>query len=147
MNERFSGGCACGAVRYKLTGEPFEAGWCHCTTCQRLSGAPGMVYASIRRGDFVYTKGKERVKPLALTGFARRAFCGDCGSPLTVAYDFQPETIDFTIGTLDEPGRVVPDAHIFWPSRPDWLEMEDGLPKHAHFRPETRGLEGTEPPA
>ena len=146
MNERFSGGCACGTVRYQLNGEPSEAGWCHCTTCQRLSGAPGMAYASIGRGDFVYTQGEKRVKPLTLTRFACRAFCGDCGSPLTIAYDFQPETLDFTIGTLDDPSRIKSDAHIFWSSKPDWFEIEDGLPKHTRFRPETRGLDGTEPP-
>ena len=146
MNERLSGGCACGKVRYELRSEPFEAGWCHCTTCQRLSGAPGMAYASIPRGDFAYVQGQESVKPVTLGGFARRAFCGECGSPLTVAYDFQPETIDFTIGTLDDPSRVVPGAHIFWTSKPDWLEIEGGLPRHARFRPGTRGLEGTEPP-
>ena len=111
-----------------------------------MSGAPGMVYASIPREDFVYVRGEDRVKPLVLTGFARRAFCGDCGSPLTVAYDFQPETIDFTVGTLDRPEAVPPENHIFWSSRPAWLEMDDGLPKHARFRPGMRGLEGTEPP-
>jgi hypothetical protein len=141
------GGCACGAVRYELSGEPFACGWCHCTTCQRLSGAPGMVYASVARGDFAYVSGENRVKALTLTCFARRAFCGDCGSPLTIAYDFQPDTIDFTIGTLDEPDRVAPSSHIFWTSRPGWLEIEDDLPKYPRFRPGTRGLEGTEPPA
>jgi hypothetical protein len=147
MNEPISGGCACGAVRYELLSRPFDCGWCHCTTCQRMSGAPGMVYASIPRSDFVYVKGAERVKPLTLSGFAHRAFCGDCGSPLTVAYDFQPETIDFTIGTLDDPSGVAPENHIFWTSKPHWLEISDDLPRHARFRPGTRGLEGTEPPA
>ena len=146
MKARLQGGCACGAVRYELASEPFECGWCHCTTCQRLSGAPGMVYASIGRGDFAFVKGEERVKEVALTGFARRTFCGGCGSPLSVAYDFQPETLDFTIGTRDDPGEVVPANHIFWTSKPDWLEMEDGLPRHSRFRPGTRGLEGTKPP-
>src|SRR4051812_39312155 len=100
-----TGGCTCGAVRYELRSEPFASGWCHCTTCQRLSGSPGMVFASIRRADFAYIQGADRVNPLVLTHFAQRAFCGDCGSPLTVAYDFQPETIDFTVCTLDEPDR------------------------------------------
>ena len=78
-----------------------------------------MVFASIARSDFAYVKGEDRVKPLILTSFARRAFCGDCGSPLTVAYDFQPDTIDFTVGTLDDPSLVPPENHIFWASRPD----------------------------
>ena len=141
-----TGGCACGAVRYALASEPFASGWCHCTTCQRLSGAPGMVYASIPRRDFAYVQGADKVEPLTLTHFARRAFCGECGSPLTIAYDFQPETIDFTVCTLDDPGKVPPGNHIFWSSKPDWLEAPDDLPKYSRFRPGTDGLDGTEPP-
>ena len=147
MDLPLEGGCTCGAVRYALNSEPRLSGWCHCTTCQRISGAPGMVFASVARGDFAYTKGRDRVKPLVLTSFARREFCGDYGSPLTVAYDFQPDTIDFTVCTLDDPAAAPPENHIFWSSRPCWLELEDGLPRHARFRPGTRGLEGTEPPA
>ena len=141
-----TGGCACGAVRYELSSQPFASGWCHCTTCQRLSGSPGMVFASIRRGDFAYVEGEELVRPLVLTGFAERAFCSGCGSPLTVAYDFQPDTIDFTVCTLDDPSQAPPEHHIFWASKPEWLEIADGLPLHDKFRPDTRGLEGTEPP-
>ena len=141
-----TGGCVCGAVRYALASEPFASGWCHCTTCQRLSGAPGMVYASIPRGDFAYVQGADKVKSLTLTHFAQRAFCGECGSPLTIAYDFQPETIDFTVCTLDDPRKVPPVNHIFWSSRPDWLEAPDDLPKYSRFRPGTDGLDGTEPP-
>ena len=105
-----------------------------------------MVYSSIPRGDFAFVEGEDKVKPLVLTGFARRTFCGECGSQLTIAYDFQPETIDFTVGTLDDPAAAPPENHIFWASRPDWLDPDDGLPRYDHFRPGTRGLEGTEPP-
>ena len=142
-----TGGCACGNVRYELQSEPFACGWCHCTTCQRVSGSPGMVFASVRREDFAYVQGRDRVKPLAFTSFAERGFCEDCGSPLTMSYEFQPETIDFTVCSLDDPALTLPEHHIFWASRPDWLEMDDGLPKHDRFRPGTAGLEGTEPPA
>lgn len=143
---KLAGGCACGAVRYELGSAPFDCGWCHCTTCQRLSGAPGMVFASVARGDFAFVKGADRVRPLALNSFASRAFCVDCGSPLTVAYDFQPETIDLAVGSLDRPELVPPERHIFWSSRPQWFEIDDALPKFERFRPGTRGLEGTEPP-
>src|SRR5205085_10932591 len=109
-----TGGCACGKVRYELQGEPFASAWCHCTTCQRLSGSPGMVFASVKREDFAYVQGSDRVRPLVLTNFAERAFCGDCGSPLTVSYEFQPDTIDFTVTTLDDPELAPPGHHIFW---------------------------------
>ena len=143
---KMTGGCACGAVRYELRSQPFASGWCHCTTCQRLSGAPGMVFASIARDDFVYVQGADKAKPLVLTSFARREYCADCGSSLTVEYDFQPETVDFTVCTLDDPGSAPPENHIFWSSKPNWLEISDDLPRYPQFRPATRGLAGTEPP-
>ena len=52
-----TGGCLCGAVRYRLDGEPFDCGWCHCRTCQLNSGAPAMAFASVRAGDWVVTAG------------------------------------------------------------------------------------------
>jgi hypothetical protein len=49
--------------------------------------------------------------------------------------DYQPKTIDFSVATLDEPGKVRPAFHIFWSSRIDWLDWDDGLPKYDRFRP------------
>src|SRR5437764_15066463 len=33
------GGCACGAVRYRLTSEPMFVHCCHCLNCQRQTGS------------------------------------------------------------------------------------------------------------
>src|SRR5512143_3363221 len=33
-----TGGCACGALRYRAEGEPLIQGFCHCRSCQRTSG-------------------------------------------------------------------------------------------------------------
>jgi len=60
--------------------------------------------------------------------------------------DHQPETVDFSVVTLDRPGAVAPGFHIFWASKVPWFEPKDELPRHDKFRPDTRGLEGTEPP-
>ena len=137
----------CGKVRFRLDGEPFDAGWCHCRTCQLSSGTPAMVFASVKEGEYVFVEGSENVGRVSSSGFGHRAFCKECGSPLYMKVDHQPETVDFSVATLDEPGRVRPGFHIFWASRVPWLAFDDGLPKFDRFRPGTRGLEGTEPPA
>ena len=142
-----SGGCLCGNVRYELKSEPFDAGWCHCRTCQLNSGAPAMVFASVREGDWVASKGEECIRTVRSSSFGHRAFCGHCGTPLYMQVDHQPETMDFSVTTLDEPDRVVPSFHIFWGSRIGWFDPGDDLPRHERFRPDTRGLEGTEPPS
>ena len=143
----WAGGCACGAVRYLLKGDPYDAGWCHCRTCQLNSGAPAMVFASVAVDDFAFTAGEERVKRFESSGFGHRLFCGDCGTPLLMQVNHQPETLDFSVATLDSPERVPPAFHIFDASRIAWFETADALPRHARFRPDTRGLEGTAPPA
>jgi hypothetical protein len=106
-----------------------------------------MVFASVNEGEFVFVEGAEAVKRTTSSSFGHRAYCGECGTPLYMKVDHQPETVDFSVATLDEPGRVRPGFHIFWSSRVSWLSLDDGLPKFDRFRPDTRGLEGTEPPA
>ena len=136
----------CGKVRFKLRSEPFDAGWCHCRTCQLNSGAPAMVFASVGSGHYRIIEGEAAVRQVASSSFGHRASCGACGTPLYMSVDHQPETIDFSVATLDEPGRVRPGFHIFWSSRVEWFAADDGLPKFDRFRPHTRGLAGTEPP-
>jgi hypothetical protein len=146
MAERLQGGCVCGAVRYELRSEPFDAGWCHCRTCQLVSGAPAMVFASVPAGDLVWTRGAGKVRTFRSSSFGHRAFCGECGTPFLMEVDHQPETVDFSVATLDAAERAMPGFHIFWSSRIPWFEPGDELPRHSKFRPDTRGLEGTEPP-
>lgn len=141
-----TGGCTCGAVRYRLGGTPFDCGWCHCTTCQRVSGAPAMVFASVKAGEWVVTEGSEHIRRIPSSSFAERLFCGQCGTPLGIDYEIQPDTFDFTVPTLDDPAAIAPGFHIFWASKVPWFDPGDDLPKHNRFRPNTVGLEGTEPP-
>ncbi|HEX9947483.1 MAG TPA: GFA family protein [Allosphingosinicella sp.] len=147
MAEHLEGGCACGSVRYQLRSDPFDCGWCHCRICRRVSGAPAMVFATVPAGDLAWTKGGDKVKSFESSSFGRRRYCGECGTPFLMEVDHQPETVDFSVATLDSPGAVTPGFHIFWGSRIPWFEVKDDLPKHARFRPDTRGLKGTEPPA
>ena len=140
------GGCMCGAVRYELKSAPFDCGWCHCRTCQLNSGAPAMVFASVPESDLVWTCGSDKVKRVPSSSFGQRSFCGECGTPLLVKVRHQPETIDFSIATLDKPEAIAPGFHIFWESKIGWFEPADDLPRHEKFRPKTRGLEGTKPP-
>ena len=141
-----TGGCMCGSVRYELKSEPFDCGWCHCRTCQLSSGTPAQAFASLKRGDWVSTKGEDRIRMIRSSSFGQRYFCGTCGTPLYVTVDHQPDTLDFSVVTLDTPNAVPPEYHIFWSSKIDWFNPGDDLPRHDRFRPNTEGLSGTEPP-
>jgi hypothetical protein len=105
-----------------------------------------MVFATVPEGDLVWTKGSEKVKSARSSSFGHRSFCGECGTPFLMKVDHQPETVDFSVATLDTPEAIPPGFHIFWGSRIGWFEVDDQLPRHDKFRPDTRGLAGTEPP-
>src|SRR3569833_180677 len=128
-----TGGCLCGAVRYELKSEPFDAGWCHCRTCQLNSGSPAMVFATVPEGDLVFTQGADKVRSFDSSHFGRRRFCGECGTPFTMEVRHQPETVDFSVATLDQPTEVAPGFHIFWGSRSAWFDPGDELPRHDRF--------------
>jgi hypothetical protein len=132
------GGCACGAIRYRLASEPYDAGYCHCRICELNSGAPVMAFATVPRDDLVVVQGTPATR--ASSEFGERWFCPDCGTPLAMSVAHQPDTIDFTIATLDEPEDVAPGFHIWTRSRIAWFETADRFDRHERFRPDTVGL-------
>jgi hypothetical protein len=134
---QLTGGCACGAVRYRLSAQPFDAGYCHCTTCRASSGAPVLAFASVPVEAFALTKGEPRRR--RSSGFGERTFCGDCGAQLTMQVDHEPQTIDFTLASLDDPAAVVPQFHLWVQSRIGWFDTADALPRHQQSRPNTAG--------
>jgi hypothetical protein len=134
------GGCACGAVRYRLGEEPYDTGWCHCRLCQRTSGAPAIVFTTVKADALAIEQGEDRLATYRSTSFGRRQFCRDCGTLLTISVDFQPDEIDIAAATLDDPEAVTPGFHIFTKEAIAWAPIDDGLPRHERFRPETRGL-------
>jgi hypothetical protein len=105
-----------------------------------------MVFASVPIDHFVWTEGEQHVRRVRSSSFGHRRFCGLCGTPFLMQVDHQPETVDFSVATLDRPEAAAPGFHIFWASRIGWFDPGDELPRHDRFRPDTRGLGGTEPP-
>lgn len=135
-----TGGCACEGVRYRVIGELYDVGWCHCRICQRSSGAPALVFATATRADFIVEAGEDLLAERRTTEFGRRRHCARCGTLLTIEVDFQPDEIDIAAATLDGPEAVRPGFHIFCDDAISWGAIDDGLPRYAQFRPDTRGL-------
>lgn len=135
-----TGGCLCGTVRYRLASAPFDAGWCHCRTCQLNSGSPAMAFASVPVADYVVTAGAARLATVKSSAVGLRKFCSECGTPMLMQLGCQPQTVDLSLATLDRPEAVPPQFHIFYASRIAWAASGDGLPRHPTVRPRNGGL-------
>jgi hypothetical protein len=123
---RLTGGCQCGAVRYRLEAEPTGANVCHCRMCQKASGGPFMAFAGVRFDELVWTRGAPRV--FASSALAERGFCADCGTPLTYRL-LDRDRISVTIGSLDRPSAVAPEMQYGAESKLAWLESIPSLPR------------------
>lgn len=127
------GGCLCGALRYRCTGEPIDVGYCHCRICQRSSGAPVVVWAVVRRSDFAWTAGDPSA--FRSSAHAARLFCPRCGSPVAYQEDGEPDRIELNVAGFDDPAGLPPERHIWTASRIPWFETEDDLPRHREGHP------------
>jgi hypothetical protein len=120
------GGCACGAVRYRLTAPPLIVHACHCRDCQRLTGSAFVLNIWIEKECVEADHSLLRsFKVSAGSGKPHEVFfCGDCGTTLWSKYHAAPgDTLLLRAGTLDQPEMVQPDVHIFTRSKLPWLEL------------------------
>jgi GNAT superfamily N-acetyltransferase len=122
-----AGGCFCGAVRYEIRGPLREASHCHCASCRRTAGAPVVTWATYPRKALRFTRGS--AKELHSSPPVTRTFCAACGTPLTYFTRDEPEWIDVTVGSMDDPGAVPPADHIWTASQLGWLIIDDDLPR------------------
>jgi hypothetical protein len=126
------GGCLCGEVRYRIETEPTDVAYCHCRMCQKTSGAPAMAWGTVPSSAFQWIKG--RPGAYRSSDRAGRLFCPECGSQLVFKVVAEPEKIDITITSLDDPAGITPDYHIWTSSRMPWFETTDSLPRHVEER-------------
>jgi len=123
------GGCACGAVRYRMTGAPMFVNCCHCRWCQRESGAAFALNAMIEADRVVLLKGAPAMVPTPSASGGGQVFarCPDCHVALWSNYAGAGEAMRFVrVGTLDQPDRVPPDIHIYTASKQPWVVIPEG---------------------
>jgi hypothetical protein len=128
MSGTRTGGCLCGQVRYLITAEPVEVLYCHCRMCQRAHGAPVIAWLTVPLEAFAVTAGNPAAYRSSQKAF--RHFCGMCGTPLTWREAADPQFVDVSIATLDDPEPVEPLLHVWTESQISWFEIDDHLARY-----------------
>jgi hypothetical protein len=122
-----AGGCLCGAVRYEIIGEPRSVSVCHCRTCRRASGAPVVSWFVVSREQFSLS-GELVLYPSSSP--VTRGFCGNCGTPITYVHADDPNSIELTTASLDQPELAVPTREIWLSEKIAWMPIDS---KREHF--------------
>jgi hypothetical protein len=123
------GGCACGAVRYRLSSEPLFVHCCHCLNCQRQTGSAFVISLLIEaeRVEILATEPQPVEVPRDDGGVHRIFRCPRCQVAVFSEYD-QPEVRFVRGGTVDDPTQITPDVHIYTRSKVGWVTLPEGTP-------------------
>ena len=135
------GGCTCRAVRYRMTSKPLFVNCCHCSWCQRESGAAFALNAMIEADRVVLLEGApEAVNTPTNSGKGQKIWrCPTCRVALWSNYAGAGDAIRFVrVGTLDAPGRLPPDIHIFTSSKQPWVMLPATTPAVPEYYDRTR---------
>ena len=131
-----SGGCFCGAVRYRVSAPMMPVTYCHCAKCRSWHGHVG-AYTAVDRAGFELTE----VRGLAwhsVSPTVRRAFCSICGSSLLFDETSSPK-MSMCAGTLDQPTGLTEKAHIYVGSKGDYYDIGGALPQYDTMPKRTAG--------
>ncbi len=126
----------CGSVRYEISAPLGEAGYCHCTRCQRRTGTASSVGAAVEPGSWRIVQGEQLRATYAPEAGFKKVFCSACGSALYSQHPEDDERIYIRLGTLDEDPQVefsfrqFVDSAVLWEPLPD-----DGVKRYPGRRP------------
>jgi len=125
-----AGGCACGAVRYRLASAPMFVNCCHCLDCQRQTGGAFAINAIIETDRILLDKA--RPVPVTLPTESGRPHdvyrCEVCQTALWSDYGRRKVMSFLRVATLDDPSAIAPDAHIFTRSKQSWVGLPADVP-------------------
>jgi hypothetical protein len=122
------GGCLCGAVRYRVEGEPLRASVCSCTHCQRRTGS-AFGFGAYFKAEQVALSGKLNAYQHHSDEsgrWLRFEFCPACGTQVTWTVEAMPGMRAIGVGTLDDPKWIKPKRFSWLRSAHPWVEPPEG---------------------
>jgi hypothetical protein len=129
MDNKYSGSCLCGAVRFEVTGEFERFYLCHCEYCRKDTGSAHAANLFSSQAKLQWLCGEDKVRVFNLPSTRHtRCFCAVCGSALP-GVQMDGRLVVVPAGSLDGDVSLKPDAHIFVSSRASWDEGLDGIPR------------------
>jgi hypothetical protein len=125
------GGCLCGAVRFKASGEPINVRVCHCRNCQKAMGSPFFARALFDQNALAVEGETARY---ASSETHDRVFCKACGTRL-FSWRRNGTAAGVALAVFDDRNAFSPTEHIWVSEKMHWVTLDDGLPQYQETVP------------
>jgi hypothetical protein len=136
MEKPYTGGCACGRLRYSISGEPLVSNDCQCRDCQRESSTGHGSHLTFPRVGVTVTGEAGHWDMVSDSGNVKtRAFCPVCGSPVYMTFAAMPEVFTIRAASLDDPTRYKPQLVSYAMRGHAWDHLDPRLPKFERMPP------------
>ena len=126
-----SGHCLCGDLRFEAALPSRWVAHCHCTMCQRASGAAFVTWVGLDESHCRIDDPNGVLRWYQSSDLAERGFCAHCGSSLFFRSGRWPGELHVALACFDGPVDRAPQAHVFWDTHVVWVRLapDDGLPR------------------
>ena len=137
MTKPYTGGCACGAIRYETSSEPIVENHCQCRDCQKRSGTGHGSYLTFpQRADVTITGEAKNWRVAGDSGNEKvHAFCPTCGTPVYLTFVAMPELIAVHAASLDDPSQFNPQVVTYSIRGHAWDTIDPSLQKFERMPP------------
>ncbi|MEM5473736.1 GFA family protein [Hoeflea sp. AS60] len=129
MTTPYTGGCACGSLRYEIESDPVFSNHCQCTDCRKRSGTGHSSYLTFPNRSAVTVRGAAKTWAIrADSGYDKHhAFCPACGTPVYLTFDAMPGIFTIHASSLDDPSLFAPSVITYARSALEWDDMNPVL--------------------
>lgn len=129
MTQPYTGGCACGALRYTTQHAPVFQNHCQCRDCQLRSGTGHGSYLTFAsRAEMLITGEATHWQIAGDSGNMKtHSFCPTCGTPVYLTFAAMPDLIAVHAASLDEPNRFKPQVLTYAERALAWDRVDSNL--------------------
>lgn len=132
------GSCLCRSVQYEYAGDFGTITVCHCSDCRKAQGTNNVIAAPVNATQFHWMQGQELIVEYESSPGKKRAFCGQCGTPLYSRREDLPDVLRLRMGSIDSSIDATPVAHIYAANLPAWAQLDDRWPRYEKLEPERK---------
>lgn len=131
-----TGGCRCGAVRYRIAADALPPAYaCHCHICQRWSGSAFSLQLLVAEAVLDVTGPVIVYEITTDDRTSVQRLCSVCHARIYNTNTRRPGIAVVRAGTLDRSEELDCVAHIFTAYRQRWVSIPDGVPSWPEAAP------------